>query len=166
MKLKRFHLAGGALSGKGRRVGLACRAFTLIEVVLSLGICAFALVSMIGLMAMGLTTMRQSMDYNTEAVIAQQLTGEAQMLDYSSVTNTASAYRSNFQKNRYFDVSGNELSNSPIPANYVYQVTLTVSACQLPGTSGTSPVAQKLWFQISNHGVVHSFNVWSVDNGR
>ena len=143
-------------------------AFTLVEVVLSLGICSFALVSMMGLMAIGTTTLRQSMDYNTEATIAQQLTGEAQMLNYSYVTNQSSPYRSNFQNNRYFDVSGAELTNSPRPSSYVYVATLTVNSCTLPGASATSPVAQKLVFRISNQqsGAARSYNVWSVDNGR
>jgi uncharacterized protein (TIGR02598 family) len=144
-------------------------AFTLIEVVFSLGICSFALVGMLGLMAVGLTTLRQSMDYNTETVITQQLSGEAQVLDYSNITNSSSSYRLNFQNNRYFDEYGAELTNSPVPANYVYMASLTVTNCQLPGMTANSPVAQELIFQIStprHPGSVNSYYLWTVDNGR
>jgi uncharacterized protein (TIGR02598 family) len=144
-------------------------AFTLIEVVFSLGICSFAIVSMLGLMALGLTTIRKSMDLNTETAITQQLSGEAQVLNYSSITNTSLAYRANFQNNRYFDEDGVELTNNPVPSNFVYIASLSVNACQLPGTTTTCPVATELIFNISTRrqpGLTNSYYLWTVDNGR
>jgi uncharacterized protein (TIGR02598 family) len=144
-------------------------AFTLIEVVFSLGICSFALVGMLGLMILGLVTQRQSMDYSTEAVIAQKLNAEAQTLDFSSVTNTSSTYRANFQKNRYFDESGSELNNTTVPNGYVYKATLAVKSCQVPGAATSTQVAEQLIFQLTSvrrPTSTNSYNLWTVDNGR
>jgi uncharacterized protein (TIGR02598 family) len=157
----------------GKQKSLSARgnfsAFTLIEVVFSLGICSFAIVSMLGLMALGLTTTRKSMDLNTETAITQQLSGEAQVLNYSVITNVASPYRANFQGNRYFDEEGGELTNNPVPGNYVYTASVSVNACQLPGTTTSSTVASELIFNISTRrqpGVTNSYYLWTVDNGR
>jgi uncharacterized protein (TIGR02598 family) len=144
-------------------------AFTLIEVVFSLAICSFIIVSMLGLMTLGLTTMRQSMELNTEASITQQLSGEAESLGYSVITNNASTYRLNFQNNRYFDGSGVELPNTAVPTDFVYKATLTVTnSCELPGMTSASPVATKLIFTISTRrpGSASSFYLWAADNGR
>ena len=144
-------------------------AFTLIEVVFSLAICSFSIVGILGLLALGLNTERKSMDLNTETAIIQQLTGEAQVLNYSQITNISGAYRLNFAKNRYFDENGLELANIPTPANYVYMVALTVNPCQLPGMQTSSPVAQQLIFQISAHrqpAFANTNSIWTVDNGR
>ena len=154
---------------RSRRRVRGAAAFSLIEVVFSLAICSFAFVGMLGLMTLGLTTLRQSIDYNTEVAISQQLTGEAELLDYSAVTNTTSAYRANFSRNRFFDNAGREIDNTTTPANYVYKATLLVQACKMPGTTVDSPVAQQLIFKIStpsNTKSVSSYNLWTVDNGR
>ncbi len=160
---------GKVAATRSRRPRQTQSAFSLIEVVFSLAICSFAFVGMLGLMTLGLTTLRQSIDYNTEVAISQQLTGEAELLDYSAVTNTASTYRANFSRNRYFDNAGREIDNTTTPANYVYKATLVVQACKMPGTTADSPVAQQLIFKIStpsNLKSVSSYNLWTVDNGR
>jgi len=51
----------------------ACRAFSLVEVVLALGICAFVLVALIGLFSAGLRASRESEEQVQAANLASQL---------------------------------------------------------------------------------------------
>lgn len=50
--------------------------FSLVEVVVAMGIVTFSLVAMLGLMPVGLSTLRQSMDRNAEAQILGQISSE------------------------------------------------------------------------------------------
>lgn len=71
-----------------RRVALFSVGFSLIEVVLCLGIISFAMVSLLGLMPVGLRAFRQSIDVTTQSQIAQQIMSEAQLADWSGPGNT------------------------------------------------------------------------------
>ncbi|MCE0497448.1 MAG: hypothetical protein LV481_05815 [Methylacidiphilales bacterium] len=144
-------------------------AFTLVEVAIALGVFSFAIIGILGMMMTGLATAHKSMDFNTETAISQQLSGEAEVLNYSMITNTGSSYRENFELGRYFDVFGQELTNIPTPTSYVYEATLTVTNAYVPGTSTSSSVAQELIFQITSPhltGSTNSYYLWEVDNGR
>ena len=80
-------LQGGASSGRAR--GRRAQAFTLVEVVIALGIIAFAFVPVIGLLPVGLDMSRQAMDATICAQIAQQLTSEVQQTDFTDIASLA-----------------------------------------------------------------------------
>ncbi len=60
-------------------------AFSLVEVTIAIGIISFGLVAIVGLMPVGLVTMRQAMDQTIEAQISQQMAGEASLMPFSQL---------------------------------------------------------------------------------
>jgi len=70
------------------------RAFTLVEVVLALGVASFGLISMLGLLSVGLKTFHDAINATTEAEITQQLANQLRLASFSSVqgVTTPSTY--------------------------------------------------------------------------
>jgi len=78
--------------------------FSLVEVVLAIGIIAFAFVAMFGLLPVGMTTFRQALDNSLGTQIVQRLINEAQQTDYPTLIATPVGPL------RYFDDQGNEVT--------------------------------------------------------
>lgn len=74
---------------RARRVLRCQTAFSLVEVCLALGIVSFALLSVVGLMPVGLSAMRQAMDQTTEAQIARVISGEAALVPFDKLDQYA-----------------------------------------------------------------------------
>ncbi len=62
------------------------RAFTLIEVVMALGICSFALVSLASLMPMALDRARNAVEISRGATVMQQVAAELSQSHFNQVT--------------------------------------------------------------------------------
>ena len=75
---------GGSLAGR-------CHAFSLIEVVIALGIFAFAIVPIIGLLGSGMGTLKDSMSDTVRSDIARRVVGEYQRMPFTNLTNGTSA---------------------------------------------------------------------------
>src|SRR6187402_786674 len=77
-----------------RRIHSRQRAFTLVEVVLALGVASFGLISMLGLLSVGLKTFHDAINATTESEITQQLANQLRLANFSSVQNatTTSTY--------------------------------------------------------------------------
>ncbi len=103
-----------------RRAGLfaglsirnAALAFTLVEVVLAIGVIAFAFVALLGLLPIGLSTFRHAVDISVTAQIAQRVIGDAQEADFDALAD----HPQNVQQGeffilplRYFDDQGTEI---------------------------------------------------------
>lgn len=102
------------------------RAFSLVEVVLCIGIVAVAFIPIFSLLPVGLTTFRQAIDNSLGSQIVQRLVGEAQQTDYPTLIATT-AYQ------RYFDEQGNEVTSDK---DYLYTVEISVNALtEIPDTS-------------------------------
>ncbi|CAN5346321.1 hypothetical protein BH09VER1_BH09VER1_27950 [soil metagenome] len=71
-----------------RRLKDSTRAFSLVEVVLAIGIVSFAMVSILGLIPVGLHTFRSAMDLSVEAGIAQKLVADVQRTDFQNLQST------------------------------------------------------------------------------
>jgi uncharacterized protein (TIGR02598 family) len=65
------------------------RGFSLIEVTIALGIFAFALIALFGLLPTGLTTFRSSIDRSVASQIAQNIISEARQTEFSSLSTLA-----------------------------------------------------------------------------
>lgn len=97
----------------------ARHAFSLVEVVLAIGVVSFGLLAVLGLMPVGLTTMRQAMDNSIETQIAKQIGGEALLTPFSTlVTNFAG-------KTFYYDEQGTRQTASSDKTRYWASTTLT-----------------------------------------
>jgi uncharacterized protein (TIGR02598 family) len=68
---------------------LARGGFTLIEVTISLGIVAFAMVSLVGLLPAGLSNFRMAMSNTIEAQIVQALSEDIAVTDFANLPNLA-----------------------------------------------------------------------------
>ena len=90
------------------------KAFSLVEVALALGIVSIALVPLLGLLPVGLSTFRSSIDTNVFSQVVEKLGNEAQLSEFDGVTSSGL---------RYFDEQGNEVSQKALA---VYQARLTV----------------------------------------
>jgi uncharacterized protein (TIGR02598 family) len=106
------------------------KGFTLTEVVLALGIIAFAFIPVLGLLPLGLDTSRQAIDTTVEAQIVQSLSSKALQADFSNLDTLTNSF--------YFDYQGNSTSEP----NAVYKVGFDVSpTTELPNSGATSKLA-------------------------
>jgi len=112
-----------------KKAGAPLRAFTLVEVVLAMGVVSFAMISMMGLLTMGLKTYHDAINATTESEITQQLANQLELAKYSSIsTSTTSNY--------YFTQEG----ISTNAANAIYSATVSAPAkLNVPGGSASFP---------------------------
>ena len=112
--------------------------FTLVEVVLAIGVVAFAFVGLFALLPSGLSLFRQAMDTSMGSQISQQVVGEAEQADFDTLVSTQNP--TGGQNNqfytlplRHFDDQGTELqlpTDGSVPAHTLYTVRTRGS---LPG---------------------------------
>jgi uncharacterized protein (TIGR02598 family) len=100
--------------------------FSLVEVVIAVGVTAFALVALLGLLPAGLQTFKGTINTATGSQIAQRVFNDMQVSDWSTLAAT----------NRFFDEQGNELTNSN-SAFCIYWVQVRVTNATT-GSSSTS----------------------------
>ena len=132
------------------------RGFTLVEVIISLGVVAFGFIAILGLLPKGLTTFRSAMDNSVGAQIAQKVLNDSQQQDFDTLIANG-----NSRSVRYFDDQGNELPNK---SRAIYHVntrilvstgmpgesintnlaTVTVQVANNPGNR-TLPMVNNLW---------------------
>jgi uncharacterized protein (TIGR02598 family) len=103
-----------------------CGGFSLVEVILSIGVVSFAFLAMFGLMPAGLTIFRQAIDNSLGSQIVQRIVGEAQQTDYPTLIASGVTQR-------YFDDQGNEVASDK---DYLYAAEISVLApTELPNAS-------------------------------
>lgn len=122
-KLPLFGLCRGVSIPSSKRPLRKAAGFSLVETAIAIGLMAFALVSIMGLVPMGLTTFRKAMDTSVGSQIVQQVLADVQQA--SDISQQAGA-----QTFRYFDDQGNYLGNSEttgtIPSTALYHVNTVV----------------------------------------
>ena len=114
-------------------------AFSLVEVVMAIGIISFALVAVIGMIPVGLSTMRDAMDDNTAAQIANQITGEVLLTPFSKLDANFSAAVF------YYDDQGIRKDSQSDKTRYWAETSLVNAS--YPGSSNVptaNPVANSL----------------------
>lgn len=129
--------------------------FSLIEVVLCLGIMSFAIVALLGLMPVGLQAFRQSIDVTTQAQIAQQITSEAQLADWSGPGNTYTN-----QPTYYYNDQGYRTTSSTSLTLYTVTIKLSQIDFRSIGIAASPPpsVATNLVVEIVNKAHPQSTN--------
>lgn len=106
--------------------------FTLVEVVISMGIMIVTLVPMLGLMANGLTQLGSNLDKNQAVNICQQVFVAAQQQSFSALVQTAN---SGTPTTTYFSAEGDVVPAGS--ANIVYTATIKYSVSTV--TAATTP---------------------------
>lgn len=145
------------------------RAFSLVEVVLAVGVVSFAFVAILGLIPAGLTQFRQAMDTSICAQISQRVISDCQQTDFDILTQQADprSQAANFTfraptidapRFRYFDEAGNEIvpqAATGDPSNaekalIVYHVLTRIApTTALPGVSQDSPMIATVTVQVA-----------------
>lgn len=118
-----------------RFTGLGNKAFSLVEVVMAIGVVSFALLAVVGTVPVGLETVRESMVQAATANIARQLRGELQQISFNT-SGSASYNISNLpQKSYYYTQDGMVL---PGTDGAYYKASLAVDEVSVTGTAGDS----------------------------
>ena len=116
------------------------RGFSLVEVVLSIGIIAFAFVAIFSLLPAGMGMFRQSLDNSLGSQIVQRLVNEAQQTDFPTLILTVPTQR-------YFDDQGNEvdtIKNSIYTTEVSVVPQTTLPSANAAPTSSLATVTIKL----------------------
>ncbi len=92
--------------------------FSLVELVLAIGIVSFAFVTLFSMVPIGMSVFRQAMDTTVGSQIVHRVINEAQQTDYPTLIAAPTT-------ERYFDDQGNEVQSI---ADSIYTVDVTVTA--------------------------------------
>lgn len=113
-------------------------AFSLVEVTLALGIVAFSLVTLLGVMPMGLSTFHKAVETSVSSQIVQQVVTDVEQTDFGSLTSSTTGVTQ--LGLRYFDDQGNELPSATSPGA-IYQVNVVVNTTPVfsGGNSAATP---------------------------
>jgi uncharacterized protein (TIGR02598 family) len=106
-------------------------AFSLVEVVMALGIAAFCLVALLGLMPVGLKTVRDARGDALRAEVLKAMGNIAQQTDYSQLSSLAG-------KTYYFDINGLVVSTS---AEAIYEAVLSTGTVSVPSSSTSTALS-------------------------
>jgi uncharacterized protein (TIGR02598 family) len=146
---------GALLIAPGKHRG----GFSLVEVVLAVGVAAFALVTLMALLPAGLNTFKGSMSTSIGTQIAERVFNDLQVTDFSDIETT----------NRFFDEQGTEMTESNnVHCIYWVQVTLTNSSGDTPtslmGTTSTNLYTAKLYVAHNPGGALPGARVFNSTN--
>jgi uncharacterized protein (TIGR02598 family) len=148
-----------------RRKFLGASAFSLVEVIFALGLVTFSVITLLGLIPMGLTTFRMAMATSVSSQIVQQVVTDAQQTDFSQLVPANSGV---LQLGlRHFDDQGNQMTDSSA-SGIVYDVNVIASTpVVLTGGSATaSPSLACLNIEIVSNpgrvGLTYDSNTKSV----
>lgn len=106
--------------------------FSLVEVVLAVGIMALGVVTILGLLPHGLEMSRKTANEQAETRILDLITGEMQTTNWTSLNELSKEGK----QTRYFDDQGLEITNADqdfdILLSYVAEVNVPVADVKLP----------------------------------
>ena len=105
------------------------RGFSLVEVTLALGLVSFAVITIMGLLPTGLSTLRQAMNQTVEAQIVRTIGAQSVIAPFTNLASLS-----------YFDNEG--LPSTP--ANAYYTVNVTPSAPVFPGVANAGVMTNSL----------------------
>jgi len=122
------------------------RAFSLVEVVIALGLISFVLVGLLGLMSAGLGGMRDASDESSSVMIAKKLVAE---IGQNSLDDILSSTFSD----RWFDAEGQEVTaTDPF---VVYRATASAEL-----NSGSPDSLGKIIVSVRHHAGIEPPRIW------
>lgn len=121
---------------------LKSAAFSLVEIVLSLGIVSFAFVGVMGLLPAGLEVFRTSMSASIGAQLVQRVLNEAQQTDFAVLTGGEEQppYHELIRA-RYFDGQGNELPAARSRESVYHLRAVVQNLPKFPDGAGKNTIA-------------------------
>jgi len=122
-----------------RKLHVPCqRAFSLVEVVLALGIVSFAFIGIIGMLPVGMNTFRQATDATVQAQITQQIITQVRETNYADLNSFTKDDPATHQARIYlFDDQGILVSDESLS---IYKVAVDVigNTTVFPSSSGNA----------------------------
>lgn len=106
------------------------KAFSLVEVVLAIGVVSFAMMAMLGTLPVGLKSSQQSRSQVATANIARQLQGELQQLSFSAASADTLTVQNLAGTPFYFTLEGTRTTDV---AEAYYEASFAVNGLTLPG---------------------------------
>lgn len=100
--------------------------FTLVEVVIALGITTFAVVTVLGLLPVGFQTMREATSQTHATIIMNQIQGEVSATPFENLPRLAGQ--------RFFTFNGLEVSDENLDKHFEVRI-LTPEEASFPGSS-------------------------------
>ncbi len=110
-----------------KRSTIFTAAFSLVEVTLALGIAAFCLIAIFGLMPVGVQTNRNATSQTAATNIIAAVTADLRATPKTSTTSSQFAVQFGQAKDLYFDSTGGFVPNTP-DANSRYHLNITFPA--------------------------------------
>lgn len=111
-----------------RRI-LRASAFSLVEVVLAIGILSFAMLPMVALMPQGLSRLGESSSRTVRTDIARSVATYVRQVAFTNLPAAGT--------NWYYDQEGQFVDGDPPAADWLYRVNWKPLACRLPDGSGS-----------------------------
>lgn len=133
--------------------------FSLVEVTLALGLVSFALLSVMGLMPVGLSTLRQATDQTAEAQIIQKLSGTLFLTPFSKLAGGTA----------YYNREGGEESDT---SRQIYRVQTSLTNADYPVSGTNAPQATSLLqvqievTRVQGVRTTNRFNVYVPNSGN
>lgn len=102
------------------------KAFTLVETVLAMGIVSFAMVGILGLIPVGLTSFREAVSITAESQIVQSISNDLLLTKYETLVD-------DYQRPQtyYFNDEGRQLSSAD-SFGCVFTVTVSLADAKAP----------------------------------
>ena len=113
--------------------------FSLVEVTIALGIFAFAVLGLMGMLPIALQTHRDAKLDTVLAQIKQRLAAEVLLTDGANLANLSTIEKK-------FDVEGRELASNAPDIDIVYRAKIALQPFQVPGSTLASSSLQRIVF--------------------
>lgn len=137
------------------------RGFSLVELAVALGIMAFALTAILGLVPIGLSTLQKSINESAQTNIVQSLLNDAYSSDLTALT--ASTHFFNEAGQVLHDAEESDWDSERI--DLIYRVKLALRPLQLEDNSGLINLSgQTLLIGIESRTNAPSDRNWSLNN--
>ena len=148
--------------GSRRATPWAERGFTLVEVLLALGIVSFAFMALCGMLPVGLKTYRDAMDATCRANIVRVVSAELAQSPYTTINATLT----NTDKDRYFSDQGLVVTNAA-DARFCVKYVNVLSGTSLFGAINSSlkPVTIEI-SAVQGGSSLSRFTVFIPNNGN
>lgn len=116
-------------------------AFSLVEVVLALGICVFAVLPVVGLLPMALRSAKEATDTTQQSKIIQRVANELLQTPFAQLPSRLS--------DRQFDYDGTEVE---IGGDVYYTAGVSLADLSLPGATDTSAKIYRVAINVTARG--------------
>jgi uncharacterized protein (TIGR02598 family) len=123
------------------------QAFSLVEVVLAIGVVSFAMMAMLGTLPVGLKSAQESRSQVATANIARQLQGELQQISFNAASSDTLTVQNLAGTPYYFTLEGTRTTDM---ADAYYEASFSVGGVNLPGLTVDPINARKVTVTLSH----------------